>query len=145
MKDLLSQVGKFGGTGLAATALHVAAYSGFIEFFGFRPLYANFLAFTFAVLFSFFGHSRWTFASHDRPAEGEAARMVFVKFVITAIIGLGINTACVYLVVDVFERHYGYSVLLMISIVPTLLFLVNKYWVFNFGQGDEGVLRQGPP
>ena len=50
---------------------------------------------------------------------------------VTALVGLGLNTLVVYVVDDVLKLPYLYSVLGMVLLVPPFLFVMNKYWAFQ--------------
>jgi len=127
-RSLISQIAKFGGVGICATATHVAFFSLFIEIFGISQLVSNFLAFCLAFGVSFFGHFYWTFASDARPGRDVGAALP--RFLVTALIGLGLNTGIVFIVDAVLRLPYLYSVLGMTFLVPPILFLISRYWAF---------------
>lgn len=126
---IIRQGGKFGIVGLLATATHVGLIVVLVEWFGWRPLHANFAAFGIAFLVSFFGHYRWTFA--DQIAAGpDSWRGPFLRFIVTAVTGLALNSLIVFLVVDAFGISYFYALGLMVTVVPGILFLIGKFWAF---------------
>ncbi len=53
-----------------------------------------------------------------------------LKFLIVALIGLGMNTAGVLVIVDWLLLPYPYAVLFMVTVVPVTTFIVNKNWAF---------------
>ncbi|MEM7222421.1 MAG: GtrA family protein [Pseudomonadota bacterium] len=126
---LALQYMKFGGVGLCSTAVHVGVFTVLIEFFAVAPLISNVFAFCVAVVVSFFGHFHWTFSetkSGQRPA-----RATFLRFAVTALLGLGLNSLLVYAVDDIFKLHPLYSVIGMIFLVPPVIFAISKYWAFR--------------
>lgn len=126
--QLALQYAKFGGVGLCATATHVGAFTALIELLEVTPVVSNFYAFCIAVGVSFFGHFHWTFSSDAnlrRPAKS-----AFVRFVVTALVGLGLNTLIVYAVDRILGLPYLYSILGMVFLVPPVLFVMSKYWAF---------------
>ena len=136
------QYAKFGGVGLCSTATHVGVYSALIEFLSVAPLISNFFAFCVAVGVSFFGHFHWTFASEGNGRR--PARTAFLRFLVTALVGLGLNSLIVYLVDKVLGLHYFYSVLGMLFLVPPFLFIMSKYWAFQeqpTGEDSQNVDR----
>ena len=120
---------KFGGVGLMSTAVHVSVFSAAIEFWGVAPMKANFIAFGFAFWVSLFGHFYWTFASDDDARRG--LRGAGVRFLIVALLGLGLNSLVVYCVESVFKLPYIYATFGMIFLVPGILFLMSRFWAFN--------------
>jgi len=126
-----TQYVKFGFVGGAATATHVGMFAGLIEIAGIAPLLANFLAFCAAFGVSFLGHYCWTFAGIHAPYDGQL-RMdrTLRRFLAVALFGLGLNSLAVYVVTDTLTLSYGYAIVIMVSIVPVVLFAINKYWAF---------------
>jgi hypothetical protein len=45
--------------------------------------------------------------------------------------GLALNSLAVYLVVHLLGLPYQYAIVLMISVVPLLVFVLLKFWVFH--------------
>src|SRR5262249_32848188 len=126
------QYGKFGCVGILATAGHIAAFTGLIEFFHVAPLLANILAFCAAVLISFFGHFHWTFkADAKQRLFSRQQRVAFARFAVVALLGLGLNSLIVFLVVDISELSYRYAIVPMAVVVPSILFLISKFWAFK--------------
>ena len=127
--NLILQGGKFGIVGMLATATHVGLMVALIEWFGWRPLIANFGAFAVAFVVSFVGHYRWTFA--DQSAAGpDSWRAPLARFLVMALTGLVLNSLAVFLVVDVFGLSYVYALAIMFSVVPAILFVIGKFWAF---------------
>lgn len=129
----LVQYLKFGTVGGAATGTHVLVYVGMIEGAALRPLVANVVAFCAATGVSFLGHFYWTFRDETsaRIPSGSPRHAVCAKFVLSALIGFALNALGVYVVVDVLALPYLYAPLLMVSVVPLLVFVLNKWWVFR--------------
>ena len=126
---LLGQYVKFGSVGGGATLVHVSLFSLLIEKGHVTPLIANVQAFVVAFLLSFVGHYYWTFA--DQIGGKGVRRSAIVRFLVTALIGLGLNTLIVYLIDQVFNLHYLYAAILMVGPVPLLLFALSKFWAFR--------------
>ena len=53
------------------------------------------------------------------------------KFTLVSVTGLGLNTLAVYLVVNLLGQPYPYAVLLMVTGVPVVVFLMQKFWTFT--------------
>ena len=131
----LLQYLRFGAVGLAATAVHALAFVALIELAASPPLLANLAAFALAVLVSFGGHRHWTFrsAAGRRPAR----RAALARFVLVALLGLGLNSLAVYLIADRLELSYWYALAVMVTAVPLIIFVISKHWVFAGGAADE--------
>jgi putative flippase GtrA len=91
------QVGSAGGGAAVrqgATAVHVTLFAALIERLQISALLANLAAFGAALLLSFVGHCRWTFRLRDDywPA--------LRRFSVVAVLGLGLNSAIAYGIVD---------------------------------------------
>ena len=120
---------KFGAVGGAATAVHVVAFILWIELAGLSPLWANVAAFCVAITVAFTGHFSWTFR-HREPTRQGSWRGAFAKFVVVALFGLGMNSLCVFVVVDALAWPYLVAAVLMATLVPACVFALSKFWVF---------------
>jgi putative flippase GtrA len=115
---------RFACVGAAATGVHVALFAILIELLQISALVSNLAAFGAALLLSFVGHCRWTFRLRNGrwPALG--------KFAVTAVLGLGLNSAIAYGIGDRLGWHYAYAVVAMVTVTPVALFLLNRCWTF---------------
>ena len=127
---LTLQGSRFALVGLTATATHVAVMIALVELAWFQPMSANFFGFTVAVLISFAGHLYWTFGE-TRVLEKNGGVEVFTKFIVVALTSLALNSLAVFLVVDINGLHYFWAVATMITLVPLVVFLLSKFWVFS--------------
>ena len=127
MRHLLQYL-RFGSVGLVATVVHVLAFVTLIELAATSPLLANLLAFALAVLVSFGGHRRWTF--RPEAAGPRHPKAALLKFILVALLGLTLNSLAVYLITELLDLSYRYALLVMIGIVPLIVFLLSKHWVF---------------
>lgn len=121
------QVFKFAIVGGFATATHAGLFIFIIEAKIASALQANFAAFVVAFLVSFLGQYHWTF----KNSSDSHWTQKMVRFMVVALIGLGLNTAAVYIIVDQFLLPYAYAVLFMTTIVPVTTFIINKKWAFS--------------
>ncbi len=121
------QVFKFTIVGGLATATHAGLFIFIMEVRFAGALQANFAAFAVAFLVSFLGQYHWTF----KNSSDSHWTQKMVRFMVVALIGLGLNTAAVYIIVDKFLLPYAYAVLFMTTIVPVTTFIINKKWAFS--------------
>jgi putative flippase GtrA len=124
------QYARFGTIGLAAAATHVLIFVAVIELAGVAPLAANFIAFSVAVLVSFYGHLRWTFRGQSEGGGRQRQRTALLRFALVALTGLALNSLAVHVVVDVLAWPYQYAIVLMLSVVPLVVFALSKFWAF---------------
>ena len=78
MSIVMNQAARFGAVGLLATAVHVIVAILLVEVTGLRVFWANIAAFAAAVIVSYAGNHRWTFA-----CDGAHARY-FPRFIAIA-------------------------------------------------------------
>lgn len=130
MLHLLAQAIRFGIVGFLVTVVHIVVFIGCIEILNIAPLWANFPAFMVALASGFIGHFTWTFRIHCRGFQYNWKALI-LKFLLVSFVGLGLNTLVVYLVVNLLGHPYMYAVLLMVSVVPAIMFLLQKYWTFK--------------
>jgi putative flippase GtrA len=128
--QLLAQGMRFGIVGMLATGVHIMVFVACIEILDIAPLWANFPAFAVALITAFIGHFTWTFRMQQRSLENNWKPAMF-KFTLVSFIGLGLNTLVVYLVVTLLGHPYPHAVLLMVTVVPATMFLLQKFWAFS--------------
>ncbi|AMK77234.1 MULTISPECIES: GtrA family protein [Methylomonas] len=121
------QVFNFTMVGGVATATHTSLFIFMMETHFAKALQANFIAFSVAFLISFLGQFHWTFRN---SGESHWAKKM-AKFMVVALIGLGLNTTAVYIIVDQLLLSYNYAVLFMTTAVPATTFIINKKWAFT--------------
>ena len=128
--SIATQFLRFGIVGGLATLVHSAGYVAFIEVFDVTPIFSNIFAFLVAVLVSFAGHSTWTFR-HEYRDRSTSASSVFLKFGMTALLGLSLNTFFVFLAITLLALHYAWAIVFFVFVTPVIVYLVSKLWVFK--------------
>lgn len=121
---------KFGSVGAVATMTHVMAFIAWIEIAGIPPLWANVAAFCMAVTVGFVGHFFWTFRDNGVGGIGPW-NAALPRFVVVSLIGLGLNSVSIYLIVNVLSLPYWYAVIVMVTAVPICMFALSKSWAFS--------------
>ena len=114
----------FGGVGLVAGLVHAVIGIALVRLQILEPFFANIVAFSVAFWVSYFGHYRFTFKSSN------SQKMASVRFFITAILGLLLNQACIYVFVYLVGISYELSLVITFMLVSINTYLVSKYWVF---------------
>jgi putative flippase GtrA len=120
------QYGRFALVGLGATLVHVLAYAGAIELWGWAPLAANAIGFALGVNVSFLGHRSWTF----RGAHAEAGPSL-ARFWVVALIGFALNSLFVHLVTGILGLAYHWAIPLIAGVTPLVTFALSKLWAFR--------------
>ena len=77
------------------------------------------------MIVAYFGHVRFTFKRTHKFSHKE-----FMKYLVTSIIGLCFNVACVRITTKVFVFDPALAVLPTIF-TPLLTFLISKFWAFK--------------
>ncbi len=124
-RRLSGELLRFAIIGILATFTHVACYLGLYPGFLSSAATANVLAFSLAVFVSYMGNARWVFPN------SKGGRAEVVKFSVSALTGLGLNTFFAWYLVDVRGASRYLSVALMVSVTPLTVFALNKYFVFT--------------
>jgi len=122
----LGQFARFGVVGLCATGVHAVTYGVAIAHWAIMPLSANVLGFTLAFAISFVGHRHWTFTAHTAGALRS-----LIRFLVTALLGLLLNTLITCLLVYRFALPAKTALLGILLVTPILTFVVSRNWVFS--------------
>jgi putative flippase GtrA len=130
---IVHQYIKFGLIGVLATVVHIGLFIIFIEWFQAWEILANLIAYCAAVMVSFLGNSLWTFkasrSNHEKTAS--VSRTQLIRFWVTSLAGLILNTVIVFVVIDIWIAPYYYAIALMVTLTPILIFITSKLWVFR--------------
>lgn len=115
---------RFGLAGGAATVSYYLLGLLFVSFLKLPLLFGNFLAYAISFIVSYLAQSKWTFA-----AKGSHAAML-PRFAVTQAFGLAINSGIIEICAK-FGLSYEISMIIAIVVVPILVYLLCKYWVFK--------------
>lgn len=116
---------RFGIVGVAATVIHVAVFTMLVELLRVAPVVASVPAFITAMLASYSVNHRWTFS-----ASGSHG-VYLPKYAVVAVLGLALNVLITYLIVNVLGYWYGLALALVVTVVPTATYLLNRNWAFK--------------
>lgn len=125
--DWLFKIVKFGLTGLLGMVIDFGATWFFKEKVKINKYMANAIGFTLAVCNNYLINRIWTFGSNN-----EAWGIEFSKFIAVSLIGLGLNTAIIYMF---HQRKNGVNFYVAkcfaILIVFVWNFLANSFYTFS--------------
>lgn len=116
--------------GITATAVHAVLFVLAIELLALAPMLANLVAFMVALGVSFLGHFHWTFRPEGAAPARRGSGGALARFLVVALIGLALNSAVVYVVIDRLGWPYQVALVLMVSAVPAVVFVLSKLWAF---------------
>lgn len=119
---LIRQVSSFGLIGIVATACHVTVGLTLHRAIGLSAANANAIAFSVALLVSFFGQARVTFPGAKTDTRA------FLRFAAVAATGFGANQAIVWVVTRLLGGPYWAALVVIVLTVPAAAFLAMKYW-----------------
>ena len=123
-RKTIFQIFRFGLVGIIATFIHVSV-AFLSEIFGLGFQASNFVGFASAVLFSFLGNKNYTF-----KAKGKHSAYL------TRFFGLSVLNYCasafiILLVSQSLGYPFALSLFAIVVVLPTLSFLVQKFWIFK--------------
>lgn len=116
---------RFGFSGALATLTHAILFVLLVEWANLRPLYAAVPAFLAAVGVSYSLNYSWAFKA-DGPHQ-----VMLPRFLLVALAGLGLNLLITWAIVDVAHLWYGYALAAIVTLVPSMTYLMSKFWVFT--------------
>lgn len=125
-KFLFFQLMRFGIVGSIAAAIHFAIVILLVETSGFKPLYANAVAFLFSFQVGYSGHRFWTFRGTTTQH-----RTAISKLLILQLCNFAANEGLFYFFLTYFLLPYPIALLLVLAILPIVTFTVSKLWVFR--------------
>lgn len=120
------QVIRFSLIGGIAAAIHMIFCAIFVEKAEFHPILANIFSFFIAFIFSFCGHHYWTYLNNNTSIIPALS-----KFFIVATTSFILNNVLFILFHISFGMHYFLALFIVLSLVPTLTFILSKVWAFK--------------
>jgi putative flippase GtrA len=114
----------FGIVGAAAFLIHFVLVVITVPV-GLPPLLANVLGFLAAFVWSFVGHSRWSF-----PAEGRPVAAALQRFAAVAVSGFVLNESAYAVLLRWTQLDYRVALFIVLCAVAGLTWLAGRYWAF---------------
>lgn len=93
---------------------------------GMYYILANIIAYILGTVNSYLWNTLWVFKYKDK-----ASTETTIKFIILNLIGLGLNTGILYVLVDLCNLNKFIGLVTTTAIVMIINYIVNKLWVFN--------------
>jgi putative flippase GtrA len=122
--SLPEQLLRFVGVGGLATALHYLILVALVNSAGLDATLASSAGYALSTMFNYALNRHLTFRS--RRSHGSA----LPRFLLLAIVGLAINTATVWLLVQQFALHYLVAQIVATALTLCWNFIAARYWAF---------------
>lgn len=122
---------RYGFVGLVGTLIHVGTVVVLVELLKLNPLFSSCIAFTLALIVSYILNRKWTFEMQHHNM------IIFAKYLIVSLIGLGLNMLIMYITVYVLKWWYFVGLTLVVIIVPISNFFLNLLYTFNEKRVDS--------
>jgi len=125
-KDLITKFVKFCIVGLSGLVIDFGTTYLCKEIVKIQKYISNAIGFTIAASLNYLLNRIWTFQSHNPQIAWEYSKFLFVS-----IIGLGINTLILWILIRFFKKRFYLAKLFAILIVTIWNFLANLIFTFN--------------
>lgn len=125
MKRTLQQIGRAGIVGGVGTAVHYAAFGTLVFWGGFPAFAATAVGFVLGAVTNYFLSRLFIFVS------SETHPVAMSKFLLTALVGLCVNTGLLYLLVTGLHLWLWGCQIFATILVFFISFLINKHWTFK--------------
>ncbi len=123
---IFKQLIRYGIVGSLAFCTQFFVVVLLVHFLNFMPIHANIYGFCCGFIVSFLGHRFWTFHQSTRKMH-----KLFLHFLFIGLINLALNQTLYYLFLTKLHLHYVPALVLVIAIATSIVFCINKLWVFR--------------
>jgi putative flippase GtrA len=124
-EELVVKFLKFGAVGATGVVVDFGITYVSKEILKIQKYVANAIGFTIAATTNYFLNRWWTFHSNNPDIGIEYSRFLFIS-----ILGLGINTFVIWLLVSKYNRNFYLSKLFAIGVVTIWNFILNLIFTF---------------
>lgn len=125
MKQLLSQIIKFGVVGGLAFLIDYFVLYALVEYLGIYYLISSAISFTISVIFNYICSMKFVFV----PRDDISKKKEFIIFIILSIMGLIINQIAMWIMVDRLNIYYMFSKVFTTFIVMIWNFVSRKLFL----------------
>lgn len=125
MKDLKTQIIRFGLVGGTAFLIDYACLYIFTEFFQIHYLISASLAFSISTIFNYLASVAFVFNVDQEKSKSQT----FITFIVFSIIGLGINELIMWLGVESLHLYYMFVKILATAVVMVFNFITRKMFL----------------
>ncbi|MDB2158900.1 MULTISPECIES: GtrA family protein [Clostridium] len=125
MKNLINQIIKFGIVGVLAFLIDYVLLFVLVEYLGMYYLISSAISFTVSVVFNYICSMKFVFTRRDDISK----KKEFIVFLILSIVGLLINQAMMWIMVDKLLIYYMISKIIVTGIVMIWNFISRKIFL----------------
>ncbi|QUF83047.1 GtrA family protein [Clostridium butyricum] len=125
MKNLINQIIKFGIVGVLAFLIDYVLLFLLVEYLGMYYLISSAISFTVSVVFNYICSMKFVFARRDDISK----KKEFIVFLILSIVGLLINQAMMWIMVEKLLIYYMISKIIVTGIVMIWNFISRKIFL----------------
>ena len=125
IKELINRFARHLLVGGMGTIIYMVALTGLVEIFHQKPVPSSVIAFMFGIIYTYVLNRVWVYNAskgHDYSVP---------RFFIVEMFALVLNTAIMYISVDVFGLWYIWGQVGAACIMPPTNFLLNYFWAFK--------------
>lgn len=119
---LMMQIIKFGIVGGIATIIDFAVFYILHEVLGINTIISNVCSFTVSVVYNYIASIKWVFDVD----ENKNKKTQFILFIVFSLIGMGINTAIVYICTDLMNLYSMIGKVIATGVVMVFNFITRK-------------------
>lgn len=123
-KKIIKQILKFGVVGGLAFVIDYALLYSLTEFLNIHYLVSSIISFSVSVIFNYILSIKWVFDVNKKQDIKE-----FIIFIVLSIIGLGINSLIMYIMVDLMKVYYMASKIVATAVVMVYNFITRKIFI----------------
>lgn len=123
-KKIIKQILKFGVVGGLAFVIDYALLYLLTEFLNIHYLVSSIISFSVSVIFNYILSIKWVFDVNKNQDVKE-----FIIFIVLSIIGLGINSLIMYIMVDLMNVYYMASKIVATAVVMVYNFITRKIFI----------------
>lgn len=124
-KKLLTQIFKFIIVGGIATVIDYIIFFIMHDILHINTLVSNIMSFSISVIYNYIASVKWVFdVDKDKDKKQQ-----FIIFIVLSVIGLGINTGIVFLLIDVLKVYSLISKVIATGIVMVFNFITRKIFL----------------
>lgn len=125
LREILMKFIRFSVVGGSGVFVDFGITYVFKEWLRVQKYLANAIGFTVAASTNYVLNRIWTFQSHNPEIAVE-----YLKFILISLIGLGINTLILWILVSRYRQNFYLSKLFAIGVVTIWNFIANYFYTF---------------
>jgi len=119
---------KYYAVGASGVLVNLALLYFLTEFAGLWYFLSYTLAISASITSNFILNKMWTFSD---SVDSQKTIVMYVKFVSVSLLGMAIQLASVYVLVESFAVYYMIAALISIGIAGAINFVINRRWTFG--------------